>query len=81
MMYTTLPNGVYSSGSSPSFHSPAFSLGQSLQAGTTTVNFYGTNPSSLASIFSVKLSAGGTQLGFGSFALPANNYDANFFSA
>ena len=81
MMYTTLPNGIYRSGASPTFHSSAFSLGQSLQAGTTTVNFYGSNPSSLASIFSVELRAGDTQIGHGSFALPANTYDAYFFSA
>ncbi len=81
MMYTTLPNGVYRNGSSPTFHSPAFSLGQSLQAGTTVVNFYGSNPSSLVSIFSVELRAGATQLGYGSFALPPDTYDAYFFSA
>jgi len=81
MMYTTIPTGSYRSSGSASFYSPWFSSGQSLSAGTTSVNFYAWNPSPLASVFSAELRAGGTLLGSGTFALPPNTYDAYFFSA
>ncbi|MCH8094369.1 MAG: right-handed parallel beta-helix repeat-containing protein [Chloroflexi bacterium] len=81
MMYTTLATGAYRSSSSASFYSPWFSSGQSLNAGTTSVNFYASNPSPLASVFTAEMRAGGTSLGSGTFALPANTYDAYFFSA
>jgi hypothetical protein len=81
MMYTTIPTGNYRSSGSASFYSPWFSSGQSLQAGTTSVNFYAWNPSPLGSVFTAELRAGGTLLGSGTFALPPNTYDAYFFSA
>src|SRR3990172_9176362 len=81
MMYTTSPSGVYRSGDSVSFHSPAFALGQTIAGGVTTANFYAYNPSSLAAVFTIQLRAGGTLLGSGTFALPANTFDANFYSA
>ena len=81
MMYTTLASGSYSSGGTATFYSPPFVSGQSLQSGSSTVNFYAWNPSSLASVFSVELRVGATLLGSGAFALPAETYDAYFFSA
>jgi hypothetical protein len=81
MMYTTIPTGSYRSSGSVSFYSPWFSSGQSLQAGTTSVNFYAWNPSPIGSVFTAELRAGGTLLGSGTFALPPNTYDAYFFSA
>ncbi|MFQ5922336.1 MAG: hypothetical protein ACE5M4_05785, partial [Anaerolineales bacterium] len=80
MMYTTIPTGNYRSSGSASFYSPWLSSGQSLQAGTTSVNFYAWNPSPLGSVFTAELRAGGTLLGSGTFALPPNTYDAYFFS-
>ena len=81
MMYTTLPTGNYRSSGSASFYSPWFSGGQTLQTGTTSVNFYAVNPSPIGSIFTAELRAGGTTLGSGTFALPPNTYSAYFFSA
>ncbi|MFV1858732.1 MAG: Calx-beta domain-containing protein, partial [Anaerolineales bacterium] len=81
MMYTTIPTGSYRSSRAVSFYSAWFSSGQSLNAGTTSVNFYAWNPSPLASVFSAELRAGGSLLGSGTFALPPNTYDAYFFSA
>ncbi|MGH2621592.1 MAG: hypothetical protein ACRDHG_13655, partial [Anaerolineales bacterium] len=81
MMYSSPPNGSSRGDASVSFHSPTFSAGQALAAGTTTVNFYAWNPSPSAALFSVQLSAGGAPLGSGSFALPPNTWDAYFFSA
>ncbi|MCH8093642.1 MAG: hypothetical protein IH953_03525, partial [Chloroflexi bacterium] len=81
MMYTTIPTGNYRSSGSASFYSPWFSSGKSLQAGTTSVNFYAWNPSPIGSVFTAELRVGGTLLGSGTFALPPNTYDAYFFSA
>ena len=81
MMYTTIPTGNFRSGASMSFYSPWFSGGQTLQAGTTSVNFYAWNPSPLGAVFTAELRAGGTLLGSGTFALPPNTFDAYFFSA
>jgi len=81
MMYTTLPTGSYRSSGSASFYSTWFSSGQSLQAGTTSVNFYAVNPSPIGSVFTAELRAGSTLLGSGTFALPPNTYSAYFFSA
>ena len=81
MMYTTLPTGNYRSSGSASFYSPWFSAGQSIQAGTTFINFFATNPSPIGSVITAELRAGGTTLGSGTFALPPNTYSAYFFSA
>ncbi|HEX9676996.1 MAG TPA: hypothetical protein VGA07_13560, partial [Anaerolineales bacterium] len=81
MMYTTSPSGSYRSSDGVSFHSPAFGLGQSIAAGVTTANFYAYNPSGLPAVFTIQLRAGSTLLGSGAFALPANTFNANFFSA
>ena len=81
MMYTTLAIGGGRSSSSATFYSPAFVSSQSLSAGTTTVNYYAWNPSPLAAIFSAELRGGGAVLGSGTFALPANTYQAYFYSA
>ncbi|KPK90961.1 MAG: hypothetical protein AMJ88_14940, partial [Anaerolineae bacterium SM23_ 63] len=77
-----MPSGSYQSGDwGISFTSESFSAGERLEAGTTTVNFYATNPSGVWVIFGVEMRVGGTSLGAGSFALPPSAYDANFYSA
>ncbi|MEJ2608134.1 MAG: hypothetical protein P8Z41_15905 [Anaerolineales bacterium] len=81
MMYSSIPNGNYRSGSSATFYSPQFLNGQRLLGGTTTVRFYAYNPSASPVSLSVELRAGSTVLGSASFALPANVTSAYFFSA
>ena len=82
MMRPSMPSGSNQSGDwGISFYSEGFSAGERLEAGTTTVNFYANNPSEVWVIFGVEMRVGGTSLGSGSFALPPNGYEADFYSA